>query len=36
MGWYALVDPEYFRTRYTGREIGHAFFAQRYLDVLPR
>jgi hypothetical protein len=36
MGWYALIDPEDFRSRYTGREIGHAFFAQRYLDVLPR
>jgi asparagine synthase (glutamine-hydrolysing) len=36
MGWYALVDPEYFRNHYTGREIAHAFFAQRYLDVLPR
>ena len=36
MGWFALVDIEEFRRRYTGREIGHSFFAAQYLDSLPR
>ena len=34
LGWFALIDAEEFRTRYTGRENGHAFFALRYLDAL--
>jgi len=31
MAWFALVDPGEFRRRYTGREIGHSFFALQYL-----
>ena len=29
-----MINAEEFRTRYTGRENGHAFFALRYLDAL--
>ena len=31
LAWTAIVDADEFRTRYTGREIGHSFFALRYL-----
>lgn len=34
MGWFALVDIDTFRRRYTGREIGHAFFADMYIDMV--
>lgn len=34
MGWFALVDREQFRSLYTGREIGHSFFALKYLDAI--
>jgi asparagine synthase (glutamine-hydrolysing) len=34
MRWFALVDPEEFRSRYTGREIGHSFFAVKYLESI--
>jgi len=34
MGWFALVDRAQFRTLYTGREIGHSFFALKYLDAI--
>jgi asparagine synthase (glutamine-hydrolysing) len=34
LGWFAMIDPEEFRSRYTGRENGHAFFLHRYLDAL--
>ena len=34
MGWLALIDREQFRTMYTGREIGHSFFALKYLDAI--
>jgi hypothetical protein len=34
MAWFALIDPEEFRARYTGREIGHSFLALRYLDAV--
>jgi asparagine synthase (glutamine-hydrolysing) len=36
LGWFALVEPDEFRKRYTGRENGHAFFVLRYLDALAR
>jgi asparagine synthase (glutamine-hydrolysing) len=36
LGWLALVDQEEFRRRFTGREIGHAFFALRYLREVLR
>ena len=31
MAWLSIVAPEEFRARYTGREIGHSFFALKYL-----
>jgi asparagine synthase (glutamine-hydrolysing) len=31
MRWFALVDRDEFRRRYSGREIGHSFFALQYL-----
>jgi asparagine synthase (glutamine-hydrolysing) len=34
MAWFALVDPVEFRRRYTGREIGHSFFALQYLAAI--
>ena len=34
LGWLALVEPAQFRERYTGREIGHSFFAAQYLDLV--
>lgn len=34
IGWLALVTPDEFRARYTGREIGHSFFALQYLDAV--
>ncbi|HEX6006214.1 MAG TPA: asparagine synthase-related protein [Burkholderiales bacterium] len=34
LGWFALVDPNDFRRRYTGRENGHAFFVLKYLERL--
>lgn len=36
MSWFALVDIDSFRRRYTGREIGHSFFADMYIDSLTR
>jgi asparagine synthase (glutamine-hydrolysing) len=36
IGWLALVAPEEFRARYTGREIGHSFFALQYLDAVAQ
>lgn len=36
IGWFALVEPAEFRRRYTGREIGHSFFADQYLESLSR
>ena len=36
IGWFAVIDRDEFRRRYTGREIGHSFFATRYLDTLTR
>lgn len=36
IGWFALVEPAEFRRRYTGREIGHSFFADQYLDSVAR
>jgi asparagine synthase (glutamine-hydrolysing) len=36
LAWLALVAPDAFRQRYTGREDGHAFFVLRYLDALAR
>ena len=32
--WFSLVDPDEFRTLYTGREIGHSFFARSYLEAV--
>jgi len=34
LGWFALVAPDEFQRRYTGRENGHAFFVLRYLEAL--
>jgi asparagine synthase (glutamine-hydrolysing) len=34
LAWFGLVDPEVFRARYTGREIGHSFFALQYLELI--
>jgi asparagine synthase (glutamine-hydrolysing) len=34
IGWFALVDRARFRALYTGREIGHSFFALKYLDAI--
>ena len=34
LGWFALIEPDEFRKRYTGRENGHAFFVLRYLAAL--
>ncbi len=34
MAWFALVDRDEFRRRYTGREIGHSFFALQYLTAI--
>jgi asparagine synthase (glutamine-hydrolysing) len=34
IGWFALVEIDDFRRRYTGREIGHSFFAAQYLASL--
>ena len=34
MAWLSLVDSSEFRARYTGREIGHSFFALKYLDTV--
>lgn len=34
MAWFALIDLDEFRRRYTGREIGHAFFALKYLEAI--
>jgi len=31
LAWYPVVGRDEFRRRYTGREIGHAFFALKYL-----
>jgi asparagine synthase (glutamine-hydrolysing) len=31
LAWYPVVARDEFRRRYTGREIGHAFFALKYL-----
>jgi asparagine synthase (glutamine-hydrolysing) len=36
LAWFGLVDPQVFRARYTGREIGHSFFALQYLDLVTR
>ena len=32
LAWYALIDRDYFRRTYTGREILHAYMARAYLD----
>jgi asparagine synthase (glutamine-hydrolysing) len=34
MAWFSLVDSKDFHARYTGREIGHSFFALKYLDTV--
>jgi hypothetical protein len=34
LAWFGAVDPETFRARYTGREIGHSFFALQYLELV--
>jgi asparagine synthase (glutamine-hydrolysing) len=34
LAWFALVDRDQFRALYTGREIGHSFFALKYLETV--
>ena len=36
MQWFALVDRDEFRRRYTGRETGHSFFALQSLRAAAR
>ena len=37
LSWLAIVDPEFFKRTYTGKEIGHSYVALAYRDwALPR
>lgn len=33
LGWMAVVDPEFFRRTFTGREIAHSYLARAYRDL---
>ena len=36
LAWFAMIDRDQFRKLYTGSEIGHSFFALRYLSLLAQ
>jgi asparagine synthase (glutamine-hydrolysing) len=33
LGWFAIVDPKFFRQTYSGKELAHSYFALAYCDA---